>query len=1320
MIHPTVFRVAVAIAAFGLVPRMPAKEENPRTAVPATFQATFNANGIYQPHNAENVTIHSDIYVPYFALYVPDKRHANWMIQAFSHSDTWVSLKYKLGFDAGRTFQAAINVASTSDGHIDIDQAPGYRTIISGLERNRAGYSGPWLHYFQVQPLRGASPATAGQFLTSASTTLSVYWQLALGSLRNGQSAGNIAIAHHGSKDDWAPLYTPAMLSYESASDEVAIYRVNDIIRQVIANEVAVDIVTLSSTSYEMRCYTPSQVAAIPSTFPRAFNGDPFITYRIEQDGSATALKFTKEARDVTSASSGFPVARREIMTVTRTGTWPHFSWTRSAWTLENQTQVAATTTIGSAGANDTRKEQISVYDPASNTTAFVLERTYANLPEAVEVVASETRGSSAGSPETTNLQYITNIMDENNGLLESVSWTGGRWISYAYYDSVSAPIGRISHEFRPFVNTPSAITRDPNLGDVRHFQYTTDEYGVVIKPALIERRINGTLVEKTTFTYQYNFWYRNNLSVTSTTKTQHTSSGATLTTTLRHYRPDWGPGWTRGQPYSITRPDGHRQAFAYELGTWNGTTFTPETTGTASRTSTITGSSQPTAGAQIVMFNGKEIEETYLLAGKSTLESTIRDSRALVVRTERSIWTGSQWQLTQWTNFTYDFVGRLTLRVSNTGATYSATYSGGLKTSETDEQGVTTTFDYDSAGRMVTKTRQGSGAIGTLVTKYTYDAADNIIEERIGFGQSEMIVTSWQYDDAGRVVSRTAPGLGATTYSYNPGARTVTETRADGATKIESKNLDGSLASRTGTGLVSEYHEYGVETSGVISGFTWHRVRIGDPLLSARWTRKTFDWLGRQTRYEHPGFDGGANYVEEKFYDGTGTAGRLWKTTKTGTAATLYQYNALGQLWRSGLDVNGNNLLDVASNDRITETETYLETHNGAYWLRTDTKTYPHANSSSVITMAMTRTRLTGHPANRLSEVQSLDAEGVLTTETFDVNRNARTAVKTQTRTGLTGSATANFVNGMPTSSTTYDGLTTTTGYDSLLRANTTTDSRSNVTTTVFASGSTRPSTIIDDSNAQTEFSYDNVGRVVSQRDQRNHHTRFSYNHRDQLVRQWGDGAIPVEYGYHSMYGDRITMSTFRGGTGWGGTTWPLDPGAPDTTTWTYDAGSGLLKSKTDALNRTVSQTFCSCGKIESRTLARGVTITYGYDPATGEMTNIGYSDGTPGVTYTFNRMGLMASIADATGSRTLAYDSAKPWRLNSETYGSFYNSRAFTRLYETSPMPGRIRGFQLGSSPGSNADLEQTFGYTAAGRFETLTSGRNGNTASRTFRYG
>lgn len=205
---------------------------------------------------------------------------------------------------------------------------------------------------------------------------------------------------------------------------------------------------------------------------------------------------------------------------------------------------------------------------------------------------------------------------------------------------------------------------------------------------------------------------------------------------------------------------------------------------------------------------------------------------------------------------------------------------------------------------------------------------------------------------------------------------------------------------------------------------------------------------------------------------DRNATTGRLYKTTRSGYAPTRFEYDALGDVKRTSLDVDDNGLV-TASNDRIEKNETLL--------------------------------------------------------------------------------------NGLPVRTLDVNGLLTTTEYDGLMRVAAVIDSRGNSTRTAYYSGSTLKQSVPDAANhAVATFGYDTSGGVVWQADALGHATRPSYTLRGKLHRTWGGEADPVEYGFDATYGDRVSQSTFSGGTGWDGATWPGSPGTADNTTWTLSCRHG------------------------------------------------------------------------------------------------------------------------------------------------------------------
>ena len=151
---------------------------------------------------------------------------------------------------------------------------------------------------------------------------------------------------------------------------------------------------------------------------------------------------------------------------------------------------------------------------------------------------------------------------------------------------------------------------------------------------------------------------------------------------------------------------------------------------------------------------------------------------------------------------------------------------------------------------------------------------------------------------------------------------------------------------------------------------------------------------------------------------------------------------------------------------------------------------------------------------------------------------------------------------------------------------------------------------------------------------------------------------------------------------------------GTADTTTWTYQEATGLLTEKTYADSKSTSYTYTADGKLATRTWSRGVVTTYSYDLA-DNLTGISYSDLTPAVGFTYNRLGQQFTVTDAVGSRTFGYNDK--FQLTSETISGIYN-KVISRSYDAL---GRSSGMNIGTEYGVG------YGYDNLGRLSTVTSG-------------
>jgi RHS repeat-associated protein len=168
--------------------------------------------------------------------------------------------------------------------------------------------------------------------------------------------------------------------------------------------------------------------------------------------------------------------------------------------------------------------------------------------------------------------------------------------------------------------------------------------------------------------------------------------------------------------------------------------------------------------------------------------------------------------------------------------------------------------------------------------------------------------------------------------------------------------------------------------------------------------------------------------------------------------------------------------------------------------------------------------------------------------------------------------------------------------------------------------------------------------------------------------------------------------MTPDGGGTGWAGAAWPAEPGTADTTSWAYDGTSGLVTAKTYPNGKSVAYSYDGFNRLTSRTWARSVNTqalatSYGYD-ALGNLTSVAYSDDTPGVSYTYGRMGQRASITDAAGTRTFDYNDK--FQQTAESIAGLY-TKAIGRTYDDF---GRVSGTAIAADSYSVGHTYDTCG--------------------------
>ncbi len=429
------------------------------------------------------------------------------------------------------------------------------------------------------------------------------------------------------------------------------------------------------------------------------------------------------------------------------------------------------------------------------------------------------------------------------------------------------------------------------------------------------------------------------------------------------------------------------------------------------------------------------------------------------------------------------------------------------------------------------------------------------------------------------------------------------------------------------------------------------------------------------------------------------------------------FAYDSVGNLVRSGLDIDDNGQLDPASADRITDSDRQYALASGAWFEVSTTKVYPILDNATAVTVATNKRRLSGFSGNLADETIREDLEGNITTSTVEIDRAAKTVTRTTDTPGSSIDAASVTINGYLTEqNSTTVAASTSYGYDSLGRRTSVEDPRHTTASSLsYIPSTTRIATQTDAGGNTTTFAYvpngsPGAGQIASVEDALGQMSYFAYDTLGRQTRTWGETDHPQENGY-TPYGELATLTTYRDATDsidFTTATWP-SPTAGDTTTWTYDQATGLLTRKEYADTEGTDYTYDAANRLATRTWARDLDTTYGYDPATGELLTVDYEDAnTPDITYTYDRLGRQATVTDATGTRSFDYD-AVSFQLASEALDTaFYDGLELNRGYqdgtETNGLAGRSSGYTL---DGATTLLSSSYTYDTTGRLETVSDG-------------
>ena len=205
------------------------------------------------------------------------------------------------------------------------------------------------------------------------------------------------------------------------------------------------------------------------------------------------------------------------------------------------------------------------------------------------------------------------------------------------------------------------------------------------------------------------------------------------------------------------------------------------------------------------------------------------------------------------------------------------------------------------------------------------------------------------------------------------------------------------------------------------------------------------------------------------------------------------------------------------------------------------------------------------------------------------------------------------------------------------------------------------------------------NFGRLAFVTNALGEATVYEYNLQGRKTYE-GGGTYPVRFTYDDE-GRMTGMTTYR------------DESKPgDTTAWLYDPATGLLVHKLYEDGKGTSYTYTPDGKLATRTWARGVVTEYDYD-ALGSLLSVNYSDATPDVAYTYDRLGRQLSAITASVATNLYAYSTNTLELVSETQNGVVINRSSD-------------AFGLASGIALESDYDVSYGYDTYGRFAAVSS--------------
>jgi RHS repeat-associated protein len=618
-----------------------------------------------------------------------------------------------------------------------------------------------------------------------------------------------------------------------------------------------------------------------------------------------------------------------------------------------------------------------------------------------------------------------------------------------------------------------------------------------------------------------------------------------------------------------------------------------------------------------------------------------------------------------------FDDFGRVTIRDYSDGTHEQFQYGCcGLEYS-VDREGIRTDFYYDDFRQLESTKRAG---ITTKTFTEFVDDKLNHVTVRLGTDDSPVEQRREVRDLAGRILSVIEQG-GTTLFAeavLPTGEIVKTTTYPDGGTRIETYARDGRLTEVAGTAVAHVKYEENVSSLYWFGDYHTREIKVGDDNEETEWVMTFPDLLGRPlytVNADTYGAPGNHTYIDYSYAESLDP--KVIRVSDEDGFQKVYSYNERGELSEQASDLDWSSEIEHDGIDRVTRITRSVTTRDGGTPVqRTTVEGWPEEEVDAPLQLSQTDISLDGLTTWRTEA-------GATTKAVTTYGPVAGTRTVTVTYPDNTSLARV-FLNGRLQSETRRDSAAQTMtaltyGYDEHGRLETVTDALGRITTTSYYPGTDRAHTVTTpdpDStrsgsgyDAQTTtYGYDEAGRVNSVQAHDGSLTHTTYWPSGQVKRVWGGRTYPQEYTYDSQ-GRVKTLTTWQDFAG---------DTRKATTTWNYNALRGWLDNKRYADGHGPSYTYWTSGRPDTRQWARThngqpLVTTYDYNDA-GDLKEIAYSDDTPLVSLTYDRLGRLHTTTDAAGLLTRSYDPVS-LRLEGEAYSGtgLLSGRSITRGYDS-----------------------------------------------------